>query len=158
MTSIGIKTSLNDPAFWVTGQIEYTTTRDRVKGKFTSREGIAIIAWAWRSLYAEIIGARTEEREINLEWAYYTTIRYCVSRAKAYGKKWRTWYLRQRNHENAKMFPLDHREHALISLDRWATYTISKRAIEELEIARVAVQNRRRGRPRPRAGAPAAVP
>ena len=103
MTDMGIEVS-PDPTFWVTGQIEVTTESGRAKGKFTTREGIAVIAWAWRSLYAEIISARTEDREINLEWVYYTTIRYAVSRAQAYGKIWRTWYVRQRNHENAKMF------------------------------------------------------
>ena len=106
-----------------------------------------MIAWAWRSLYAEIISARTEDREINLEWIYYTTIRYAVSRALAYGKIWRTWYVRQRNREDAKLFPLDHREHSLISLDEFANHKISERATQELETARVAVQRRSRRTP-----------
>ena len=90
-------TVVNSPAFWVTGQLDYETRSDgSIKGTFTEREGADILAWTWRALFAEMIASRLEKRHLRLEWAYLAVTRYAVSRAKAYGSKWRKWYVRQR--------------------------------------------------------------
>ena len=47
-----------------------------------------MIAMAWRSLYAETVKARMDDKTINMKRAIWKWARLALSRVKAYGKKW----------------------------------------------------------------------
>ena len=79
-------------------------------GKMVGREEAAIICWAWRCLYAEVVAARVDNRELKPENACKNTIRMAYTRVKAYGDKWYRWYSKQRYRKNAKVVPRKHRE------------------------------------------------
>jgi hypothetical protein len=49
---------------------------------------------------------------------------FALSRAKAYGRKWRRWWISQRLHEKPKDYPEEHRKHKLIQQHIDATYEI----------------------------------
>jgi hypothetical protein len=62
-------------------------------GKMVGREEAAIIFWAWRCLYAEVVAARVDNRELSDRRTHYkNTIRMAYTRVKAYGDKWYRWY------------------------------------------------------------------
>ena len=96
-------------------------------GKTVGREEAAIIFWAWRCLYAEVVAARVDNRELKPENAYKNTIRMAYTRVKAYGDKWYRWYSKQRYRKDAKVIPRKHRDKKLVSSDRNATYVYAKR-------------------------------
>ena len=108
----------NRPAYW----LGYAGN-----GKAVGREQAAIIALAWRSLYAQVVKARLDNKVLRLDVAYYNFTRFMISRVKAYGTKWRRWFLNQRlwQQTRMKMFPLRHRNNALIKLTAEAEYTIA---------------------------------
>ena len=92
------------------------------------RETAAFITWAWRCLYAEVTNAHIETHDFDPKQALRMTIRMSYSRVKAYGHKWRKWYLKQRlwREETTKLVPEEHQEYTCISCDPEAKYTISK--------------------------------
>ena len=51
------------------------------------KEGAAILAIAWRCLYAEITRARVEDTALDLNKALRRTRALLISRVKAYGEK-----------------------------------------------------------------------
>ena len=67
--------ALGREAFWILGRLDH----QRVVGPVQS--GIVFIAW--RCLYAEVVQARLEDKELNLEHAYARLIRMIISRLKA---------------------------------------------------------------------------
>ena len=67
----------------------------KADGSQVSREEAAIIFWAWRCLYAEVVGARIDNRCLNPSKAYANLVRMAYTRVKAYGAKWYRWYSRQ---------------------------------------------------------------
>ena len=99
-------------------------------GDTVGREEAAVIFWAWRCLYAEVVAARVDNRELRPETAYKNTVRMTYTRVKAYGAKWYRWYSRQRYKRDAKRVPRKHREKKLISTDIDATYVI-RRALKD---------------------------
>ena len=99
-------------------------------GKMVGREEAAVIFWAWRCLYAEVVAARVDNRELRPENAYKNTIRMAYTRVKAYGDKWYRWYSKQRYRKGAKVVPRAHREKKLVSSDSDATYVI-RRALKD---------------------------
>jgi hypothetical protein len=100
-------------------------------GKTVGREEAAIIFWAWRCLYAEVVAARIDNRDLKPGNAYKNTIRMAYTRVKAYGDKWYRWYSKQRYRKDAKVIPLKHRDKKLVSSDRDATYVIRKALKDE---------------------------
>ena len=75
----------------------------KADGSQVSREEAAIIFWAWRCLYAEVVGARRENRCMNPSKAYAKLVRMAYTRVKAYGAKWYRWYSRQHRKIDAKV-------------------------------------------------------
>ena len=55
-------------------------------GSQVSREEAAIIFWAWRCLYAEVVGARKENRCMTPTKAYANLVRMAYTRVKAWSK------------------------------------------------------------------------
>jgi hypothetical protein len=119
---------------------------DEEKGEAIAigRETAALIHLAWRCLYAETVGARLDERELRLDFAVWKTVRLLLSRVKAYGAKWRKWFMRQRGWRpgKVKMIPEKHREYALIKSDECGSYVINT----ELQSLLTELIPRRRGR------------
>ena len=75
----------------------------QIDGKVVSKEATAVLCWAWRALYAEIISKRTgNQGALDFERAVWITYRYAFSRVTAEGYKWRRWYLRQRFWQEGK--------------------------------------------------------
>ena len=88
--------------------------------------------------HAEIIGARTEERNLRLESAYARTIGMLLGRVKAHGYKWRRWVLRNRFKQPLvkKVIPQKHQVKKLISMDLQGNGTICKRLLNEFQNVR----------------------
>ena len=72
--------------------------------------------------------------------AFFATVRMAVSRAKAHGFRWRTWYVRQTWWKATKLFPLKHRDNLLIKLTAHAEYTINPKLLRHFQLARTAIQ------------------
>ena len=106
------------------------------KSHMLTRITWSIVCWAWRSLYAETVKCHMENKRANLKYAVFSTVRYMVSRSKAYGLKWRLWYIKQSHHRKYKEFPLRHRSHAMIQLTNEAEFTIDTRLLAWFEWAR----------------------
>ena len=103
------------------------------------RETSAFICWAWRALYSEIIHQRKEGRgKIDTEEAVWWTLRLAYSRVKAYGHKWRRWYLRQRlwDEDKRKLLAEKYRKFSLINFDREANYIIDSRLTQARNASR----------------------
>ena len=105
----------NTPEYWILGLKE---------GKTIIRDEADIIAWAWRALYAETIRAHIDNKEVNFKRALCRMSQFALSRAKAYGRKWRRWWISQRLHRKPKDYPEEHSKHKLIRQDVDATYEI----------------------------------
>ena len=80
MRKVGIEYS-RDNRFLILGLVG--------ENKITCKEGLAILALAWRCLYAEITRSRAEDNEALLHKALARTVALLISRIKAYGEKWR---------------------------------------------------------------------
>ena len=94
----------------------------KTDGSQVSREEAAIVFWAWRCLYAEVVGARKENRCMSPSKAYANLIRMAYTRVKAYGAKWYRWYSRQHRKIDAKVVPRKHRDTKLIKTEASAEY------------------------------------
>ena len=108
----------NTEDFWLGGCIS---------GKVTNKETAGIRAIAWRTLYAEVVKARIEDKRLRLKRAFFNFTRLMLSRVKAHGAKWRRWYMNQRMRRESrkKYFPAaQHGDNALIEIDEEATYRI----------------------------------
>ena len=125
----------NKETFWLTGE---------VGGKLTGADTMAIIAWAWRALYAATVQAHVEQKNPKYEEAVFNTWRFAIGRVKAHGYRWRRWYVRQRQWMKPKRFPIRHRENMLISLSGEAVYTIHKELFVLFEEARTRMTRGRR--------------
>ena len=69
----------------------------QIEGAAVNNEAAAILCWAWRSLYAEVIKRRIEAKEtLKPKVAIKNTVRMMYSRVVAYGFKWRRWWSKQR--------------------------------------------------------------
>ena len=90
---------------------------------------------AWRILYAETVTARINGRHLNLPRAYAKLVQLIVSRVKAYGAKWRRWYLGQRHwsDKKAKTIPKEHWEYKLVTSDSEGVYKISETLLKEYD-------------------------
>jgi hypothetical protein len=108
----------NSDRKWLLGVLQNGNTVDR--------EEAALIFWAWRCLYAEVVAARVEDRELRPENAYKNTVRLAYTRVKAYGAKWYRWYSQQRYKIGAKHIPRKYREKKMVSSEADATYVIRK--------------------------------
>ena len=104
-------------------------------GSQVSREEAAIIFWAWRCLYAEVVGARKEDRCMLPSKAYANLIRMAYTRVKAYGAKWYRWYSRQHRKKDAKVVPRKHRDNKLIKTEASAEYRINPVLYDEFKRA-----------------------
>ena len=71
---------------------------------------------AWRSIYAETVKARMDDKTLNLTRAMWTWARLALSRVKAYGNKWYKWYVKQRlwQQKKTKLIPEQYRKYTLI--------------------------------------------
>ena len=56
-------------------------------GDTVGKEEAAIVCWAWRCHYAEVVAARVENRELKPGTAYKNTVRLAYTRVKAYGTR-----------------------------------------------------------------------
>ena len=97
----------------------------KADGSQVSREEAAIIFWAWRCLYAEVVSARVGNRQMNPSKAYANLARMAYTRVKAYGAKWYRWYSRQHRRKDAKVVPRKHRDKKLIKTAASAEYRIN---------------------------------
>ena len=93
--------------------------------KVVCNEGAAILALAWRCLYAELVQSRIDDRRPNLEKALKRTVAMLIGRITAYGEKWRLWYLKQQHTTQSKKVPLQHRDFKLVTVDENAQYIIN---------------------------------
>ena len=94
--------------------------------KFTCPEGAGMLAIAWRCLYAEIVGARVEQRNTNMDNALKRAASMLHSRVLAYGEKWLKWRQATRNTSRAKPLAEKHTKYKLIYVDKDdATYVIN---------------------------------
>ena len=99
--------------------------------KLTSREGLGVIAVAWRCLYAEITQARIDSRQLKLSAALKRTASMLHARVTAYGEKWLKWARSNRKTSNPKEIPKKHQNHVLIKTHPDGTYEINE-AIKQL--------------------------
>ena len=100
----------------------------QIDGKVVSKEATAVLCWAWRALYAEIISKRTgNQGALDFERAVWITYRYAFSRVTAEGYKWRRWYLRQRFWQEGKRKNMaeKYRHSCLLQYDEEANYTLN---------------------------------
>ena len=114
------------------------------KDKSINREEAGVIQMAWRTLYAQTVKTKLEGGHLNLPEAVYKTLRLTLSRVKAYGNKWQTWYRRQAGRTKPKTFPEEHQQHALITLDDSANYVVSDELLNEVQQARSALSTKQR--------------
>jgi hypothetical protein len=105
----------------------------QIDGKEVNNEAAAVLCWAWRSLYAEVINRRIDDKGIlRPEEAVKKTVRMMYSRVMAYGAKWRKWWAKQRLWQEGKKKDMgaEHRTFALITFDDHADYTMSPKLTE----------------------------
>ncbi len=96
------------------------------KTQTTCNEGAAILAIAWRCLYAETVGSRIDGRPPNWEKTLKRAVAMIIARVTAYGEKWREWYLKQRHHVKCKIIAEKYRKFKLITKDEHGIYEINK--------------------------------
>ena len=94
------------------------------------KEGAAILALAWRCLYAETVGARAEDREPNLEGALVRMVAMLIGRITAYGEKWRRWFVKQQHQSDPKEIPKKHRKYKFITTEADGTYEINQKLLD----------------------------
>ena len=116
MNHLGMSVTNNDKT-WLLGI--------KADGSQVSREEAAIIFWAWRCLYAEVVRARVGNQQMNPSKAYANLTRMAYTRVKAYGAKWYRWYSRQHRKKDAKVVPRKHRDKKLIKTEASAEYRIN---------------------------------
>ena len=92
----------NTPIFIILGITE--------TNQIVCKEGAAILAIAWRCLYAEITRARVEDTNLDLSKALRRTFALIISRVKAYGEKWKLWYNKQRMQAHARIIDAKYRQ------------------------------------------------
>ena len=91
-----------------------------------------MIAMAWRSLYAETVKARMDDKTLNMKRAIWTWARLTLFRVKAYGNKWYKWYVKQRlrsgSRKKTKTIPEhEYRKYILIEFGPQGDYYISSK-------------------------------
>ena len=98
-------------------------------------EEAGILFLAWRCLYAEVVTARIEDKDLNLKHAYARLVGLIICRLKASGQKWYRWYSRTRGirTKKVKQFPKRYRIRKLIKTTATATYTINKELFREFD-------------------------
>ena len=123
----------NTPFYWIFGQ--------KANGKQTDRESLSIIMWAWRALYAYTVKAHIEDKDAQYGKAVFEVTRYIMSRTLAYGLRWKTWFIRQRYHNNGQEeFPEKRREcHKLIKFEDNGRFTIKAEIKQEFDRTKTAV-------------------
>ena len=92
-----------------------------------------ILFLAWRCLYAEVVAARIDDKDLNLKHAYARLVGLTISRLKASGQKWYRWYSRTRGHKKVKQFPQKLRKRKLINTTATAQYSINKELYKEFD-------------------------
>ena len=98
--------------------------------KVVCNEGAAILALAWRCLYAELVKSRIDDKRPNLETALKRTVAMLIGRVTAYGEKWRLWFLKQQHTTTSKKVPMKHRDFKLVTVDENAEYEINPALME----------------------------
>ena len=109
------------------------TIAGQINGEAINKEATAVICWAWRALYAEIICKRTgNQGSLDLERAVWHTFRFAFSRVTAEGYKWRRWYIRQRYWRPGKsrIMAEKYRHSCLLQYDAEANYTLNRKLKE----------------------------
>ena len=101
--------------------------------KIVDEEEAGILFLSWRCLYAEVVAARLDDRDLNLKHAYARLIGLIISRLKASGRKWYRWYSRTRGHKKVKQFPQRYRKRKLITTTATASYAINKELYKEFD-------------------------
>jgi hypothetical protein len=93
---------------------------DRVISKHHS------VIWylGWRCLYAEIVNARIEKIQINLERALKRCVAMLIGRLRAYGRRWKTWVYSGIQHRHEKIISQKHRDKKLMYQEEDGEYTI----------------------------------
>jgi len=92
----------------------------------TCSEGAAILAIAWRCLYAETVGSRIDGRSPKWDNTLKRAVAMIIGRVTAYGEKWREWYLKQRHNFKSKIIAEKYRSFKLITKDEHGNYEIHK--------------------------------
>jgi hypothetical protein len=110
--------------FWIAGQI----VGEDNERKAVCGETASFLCWAWRCLYAEVIHARMNDKQLNTSGAVWKTVRMAASRVKAHGAKWRKWFNTQRlwRESRRKMFPYQYQKNILIDFDEQAGYVVRR--------------------------------
>ena len=113
--------------------------------KVVEKEGASVLFIAWRCLYAEVVRARLEQKTLRLEYAYARTIGMVRNRTLAYGYKWRRWVIRNTHKQETvkKVIPRRHQRGALIKMDKFGQYTLTKPLVDEFEKVKEDTRQRR---------------
>jgi hypothetical protein len=101
--------------------------------KVCDRESAAVLALAWRCLYAEIIGCRADEKEFDINRPLKRCLAMIHSRVTAYGEKWKKWFNRIRHTTKAQLVAKRHQRYKLIKVEQNADYELNKAIAAALE-------------------------
>ena len=103
--------------------------------KVVCKVGAGILQLAWRCLYAEVVRARIDDKNLNFRKTYKRTIIILISRVKAYGFKWYRWFSRTRNIRASKVkhIPLKYRNRILIKTQADGSWSINQILLDEYE-------------------------
>jgi hypothetical protein len=128
MSQLGFRVGTH-AAFWVGGRIRKVGT----KVEYVGEEQAGIMFLAWRCLYAEVVGARLDDRRMRLAQAYKRMVYMLISRLRANGEKWYRWYSRTRylQRKKVKHFPKRYRKRVLITTEKDATFRINRTLLNE---------------------------
>lgn len=88
-------------------------------------EQAGIMFIAWRCLYAEIVGARMDERRPRWNDTARRAVAMLISRLTAEGEHWVQWYRSIENTSRMQLFPEEKRDRKLIRTERDASYELS---------------------------------
>ena len=102
----------------------------RDKKSTVCKEGAAVLAIAWRCLYAETVRSRIQGSSPDWNKTLKRAVAMLIGRVTAYGEKWRLWYLKQRHHTRGKQIAKRFRKFKLIESDEYANYTISEQLLD----------------------------
>jgi hypothetical protein len=94
--------------------------------KVCDRESAAVLALAWRCLYAEIISCRADNMTFNINRPLKRCFAMLHSRVTAYGEKWKKWFSRTKHTSKTQLVPKKHQNYKLIHIDPNAKYELNK--------------------------------
>ena len=96
----------------------------KTDNKVMHQETASFLAIAWRCLYREISICRIYNKEMIICKPLFEALKCLIERVRAFGKRWRVWFLRQQHHWNSKNFPQNKRKMILIQFNEEGDFSI----------------------------------